>query len=100
MAARGQDRGRGDRSRHVGVSPCPLGSKLAFTMDHRLAGSVSGECVESAVIEAGLETLSTGRPRLLHFGVADETKFEGNRPRLRRADRGLRGTALARASAF
>ena len=75
-----------------GSSPCPVGSKLAFTLDYRIAGSVSGGCVESAVVEAGLETLSTGRPQLLRFGVADETAF---RPRLRRADRSLRRTALA-----
>jgi xanthine dehydrogenase accessory factor len=41
-----------------------------------MVGSVSGGCVEGAVVEAGLETLSTGRPQLLSFGVADETAFE------------------------
>jgi len=59
-----------------GSSPCPVGSKLAFTVDYRMVGSVSGGCVEGAVVEAGLETLSTGRPQLLSFGVADETAFE------------------------
>jgi len=59
-----------------GSSPCPVGSKLAFTLDYRMVGSVSGGCVEGAVVEAGLETLSTGRPQLLSFGVADETAFE------------------------
>jgi xanthine dehydrogenase accessory factor len=36
---------------------------------------VSGGCVEAAVVEAGLEVLVTGKPRLLHFGVSDETAW-------------------------
>jgi xanthine dehydrogenase accessory factor len=37
---------------------------------------VSGGCVEAAVIEEGLEVLRTGQPKLLRYGVADETAFE------------------------
>ena len=48
---------------------------MAFTSDAKIAGSVSGGCVEGAVIESGLRTLQTGIPQLLHFGVADETAF-------------------------
>ena len=47
--------------------------------DHRgggIAGSVSGGCVEGAVVEAGAGVLASGRPRLLHFGVADDTAWE------------------------
>lgn len=59
-----------------GSAPRKVGAKMAFTADHSISGSVSGGCVEGAVVEAGLEVLETGRPRLLHFGVADETAWE------------------------
>lgn len=59
-----------------GSAPRSVGAKMALTPDHHIAGSVSGGCVEGAVFEAGVETLETGRPQLLHFGVADETAFE------------------------
>jgi xanthine dehydrogenase accessory factor len=58
-----------------GSAPRGLGSRMALTAQ-RMAGSVSGGCVEGAVVEAGREVLATGRPRLLHFGVADETAWE------------------------
>ncbi|BCX04508.1 MAG: hypothetical protein KatS3mg053_2446 [Candidatus Roseilinea sp.] len=59
-----------------GSAPRGVGAKMALTPSHRIAGSVSGGCVEGAVFEAGVETLETGRPQLLRFGVADETAFE------------------------
>lgn len=59
-----------------GSAPRRPGSKLAVASDGQFAGSVSGGCVENAVIEAALESLKTGRQRLLHFGVADETAWE------------------------
>jgi xanthine dehydrogenase accessory factor len=49
---------------------------MAMTSDGRIAGSVSGGCVEGAVFEAGREALRTGRPRLLHFGVTDDRAWE------------------------
>lgn len=49
---------------------------MAFTSDGKIAGSVSGGCVEGAVFEAGREVLTSHRPQLLHFGVADETAWE------------------------
>jgi xanthine dehydrogenase accessory factor len=49
---------------------------MALTPGGKIAGSVSGGCVEGAVFEAGVEALNTGRPQLLHFGVADETAWE------------------------
>lgn len=49
---------------------------MAHTLDGKISGSVSGGCVENAVIAAGIESLKTKRPRLLHFGVADETAWE------------------------
>jgi len=58
-----------------GSSPRAVGAKMAITIDAKIAGSVSGGCVEGAVIESGLRMLQTGIPQLLHFGVADETAF-------------------------
>lgn len=59
-----------------GSSPRGVGAKMAFTPGGKITGSVSGGCVETAVFEAGLEVHRSGRPRLLHFGVSDETAFE------------------------
>lgn len=58
-----------------GSAPRAAGAKLLLAGDGRLAGSVSGGCVEAAVIEAGREVLRGGPPRLLRFGVADETAW-------------------------
>lgn len=59
-----------------GSSPRQVGAKMALTADGKISGSVSGGCVEGTVFEAGTEVLQTGRPQLLHFGVADETAWD------------------------
>jgi xanthine dehydrogenase accessory factor len=59
-----------------GSSPCPAGSRLAVTRSGRMAGSVSGGCIEGAVAEAAREVLASGRPRLLDFGVTNERAWE------------------------
>lgn len=59
-----------------GSAPRQAGAKMALTAGGRISGSVSGGCVEGAVVEAGTETLDSGRPQLLSFGVADETAWE------------------------
>ena len=59
-----------------GSSPRKIGSHMAFTLSGRIVGSVSGGCVENAVVEAGIQSLRNNRPQLLHFGVADETAWE------------------------
>jgi len=59
-----------------GSSPRRAGAKMALTPDGRITGSVSGGCVEGAVFEEGVAVLKSNRPRLLHFGVADETAWE------------------------
>ena len=59
-----------------GSAPRKAGAKMAFTAGGAaISGSVSGGCVEGAVIEAGGEVLAGGRPCLLRFGVADETAW-------------------------
>ncbi len=55
-----------------GSAPRPPGSKMAVSSGGAMAGSVSGGCVEGAVFEESQEVLSTGRPKLLTFGVSDE----------------------------
>jgi xanthine dehydrogenase accessory factor len=55
-----------------GSAPRPAGSAMALTATGKIAGSVSAGCVEGAVVESGLRSLSTGRPERLHFGVSDE----------------------------
>lgn len=59
-----------------GSAPRGIGAKMAFTADGQISGSVSGGCVEGAVYETGLEVLETGRPQLIHFGVADDTAWD------------------------
>lgn len=55
-----------------GSSPCPAGSQLAVDADGHFEGSVSGGCVEGAVIETASNVIESGAPELLEFGVADE----------------------------
>jgi hypothetical protein len=55
-----------------GSSPCPAGSQLAVNGDGHFEGSVSGGCVEGAVIEKALEVIESGASGLLEFGIADE----------------------------
>ena len=55
-----------------GSSPRQPGSQLVTTPSGRMAGSVSGGCIEVAVADAAQEVLRTGAPRLLSFGVTDE----------------------------
>ncbi len=59
-----------------GSSPRIPGSKMAVTSTGEMAGSVSAGCVEGAVAEEAQKVLSSGRPTLLHYGVADDTALE------------------------
>ncbi len=54
-----------------GSAPCPAGSVMAIGAGGRIAGSVSGGCVEAAVIQAALEAVEDGAPQLLSYGVSD-----------------------------
>jgi xanthine dehydrogenase accessory factor len=58
-----------------GSSPRPAGSQLAVREDGAFVGSVSGGCVEGAVVEEALGVMASGQPRQLSFGVADETAW-------------------------
>ncbi len=59
-----------------GSAPRPVGSQLAISGTGEIMGSVSGGCVEGAVIVAAEDALQDGQSRILEFGVADETAFE------------------------
>jgi xanthine/CO dehydrogenase XdhC/CoxF family maturation factor len=58
-----------------GSAPRPVGSHLAIDEEGNFEGSVSGGCVEGAVIGEALDVIETGKPRMLEFGVADETAW-------------------------
>lgn len=59
-----------------GSTPRPAGSHMAINPAGEFAGSVSGGCVEGAVVEAGLGVIRAGRAQLLEFGVADELAWD------------------------
>jgi len=59
-----------------GSSPRAEGSLLAVEQGGGFLGSVSGGCVEGAVISEALEVIADGKPRMLEFGVSDEQAWE------------------------
>jgi len=59
-----------------GSSPRPVGSQLAVDAAGKFVGSVSGGCIEGAVIKEALDAIENGRPRLLDFGVTDEQAWD------------------------
>jgi len=58
--------------RTAGSTPRPTGAKMAMTPSGKIAGSVSGGCLEAAVLQEALEVLDCGKPRLVHYGISDE----------------------------
>ena len=58
-----------------GSAPRQAGSHLVIDADGNFHGSVSGGCVEGAVVAEAADVIETGRPRMLEFGVADETAW-------------------------
>ncbi len=59
-----------------GSSPRPVGSSLVIDADGNFEGSVSGGCVEGAVVEAALAVIDSGESRLLEFGYSDADAWE------------------------
>ena len=59
-----------------GSAPRPVGSQLAISGDGEIVGSVSGGCVEGAVIVEAQDALTDQKHRILTFGVTDENAFE------------------------
>ncbi len=59
-----------------GSAPRPRGAHMAITASGRMAGSVSGGCIEGAVAEAARITLASGAPQTLHYGITNERAWE------------------------
>jgi xanthine dehydrogenase accessory factor len=59
-----------------GSSPRPTGSHLVVDQEGAFVGSVSGGCIEGAVISEAVEAITDGQIRLLEFGVSDEQAWE------------------------
>ena len=59
-----------------GSSPRPAGSQLIIDNQGNFAGSVSGGCVEGAVISEAREVIKGKKPRILEYGVSNETAWE------------------------
>ena len=80
QAARWLDQGRPVALATVvatwGSSPRPVGSQLAVDGAINMLGSVSGGCIEGAVVEEAQAVLADGRPKLLEYGVSDEAAWE------------------------
>jgi len=79
-AARWRREGRGVALATVvetwGSAPRPVGSHLAIDENGLFLGSVSGGCVEGAVVAEATDVIADGKPRLIEFGVADETAWQ------------------------
>ena len=58
-----------------GSAPRPVGSHLVIDEAGNFLGSVSGGCVEGAVVTEALDVIAEGAPKMLEFGVADETAW-------------------------
>ena len=59
-----------------GSAPRPTGSQLAVDDTGNMIGSVSGGCVEGAVVTEAQDVIADGKPRLLDFGVTDEQAWD------------------------
>ncbi len=58
-----------------GSAPRQAGSHLVIDGDGNFEGSVSGGCVEGAVITEAMDVIASGKAKMLEFGVADETAW-------------------------
>lgn len=59
-----------------GSAPVPAGSNMAMTRSGKMAGSVSGGCIEGAVMEAAKAVMDSGAPRLIDYGITNERAWE------------------------
>jgi xanthine/CO dehydrogenase XdhC/CoxF family maturation factor len=60
----------------AGSAPRRPGAKLAVSERGELTGSVSGGCVEPAVVQAAMEVIKKGKPQMLEFGISEADNFE------------------------
>jgi xanthine/CO dehydrogenase XdhC/CoxF family maturation factor len=59
-----------------GSAPRPVGSNLVIDQEGNFLGSVSGGCVEGAVVAEAIDVIDSGKPKMLEFGVADDTAWK------------------------
>jgi xanthine/CO dehydrogenase XdhC/CoxF family maturation factor len=59
-----------------GSSPRPVGSQMIVDEQGAMIGSVSGGCIEGAVVREALQVMHEGEPRLLDFGISNEQAWE------------------------
>jgi xanthine/CO dehydrogenase XdhC/CoxF family maturation factor len=59
-----------------GSAPRPLGAKMAVSSAGEMSGSVSGGCVEGAVVQEALEILHNKKPKLVAFGISNESAWD------------------------
>lgn len=80
QAGRWRDEGRGVAIATVietwGSAPRPAGSLLVINDQSAFVGSVSGGCVEGAVISAAQDVIKSGKPQTLEFGISNEQAWE------------------------
>jgi xanthine dehydrogenase accessory factor len=74
--AEGADVARAVVVRTFGSAPRPEGAVLLTTADGRIAGSVSGGCVEGAAAEEIERARATGRSRVIRYGISDEQAWD------------------------
>ncbi len=60
----------------IGSAPRPVGARMAITDKGQLAGSVSGGCVETAVVLEAQQVLRNNAPRLVQYGISDEMAWD------------------------
>ena len=58
-----------------GSAPRPVGSHLVIDEEGNFLGSVSGGCVEGDVVAEAFDVITAGKPKMLEFGVADESAW-------------------------
>ena len=59
-----------------GSSPRPVGSALVVDENGSFLGSVSGGCIEGAVVHEALAVIKDGKPRVLKYGITNERAWE------------------------
>ena len=80
QAAEWRDAGKGVALATVvatwGSSPRPVGSQLVVDETGTMLGSVSGGCIEGAVVHEARGVIADGKPRLIDYGVTHEQAWE------------------------
>ncbi len=74
--AEGADIGRAVVVRTFGSAPRPEGAVLLYAADGRIAGSVSGGCVEGAAAEEIEHARASGHARVIRYGISDEQAWD------------------------